>query len=93
METIESVSKRDITRTLVLTLTVFTISSIGIFFTFSHYWSRKVGSLAVIAFEMAIFTFIPLWSARIAKVPKTEQAQWLEAYKASPESHLLHLND
>jgi hypothetical protein len=22
-----------------------------------------------------------------------ERAQWLEAYKASPESHLLHLND
>ena len=89
----ESVTRRYIRRLMLLTLAIVILLLTGLYFALIHFFSNKAAAYAVIASELVAMSLIPAWSAKIAKLRKIERAQRLAAYKASPESHILHLTD
>jgi hypothetical protein len=89
----KAVTKRSIGRELFLAYFLITIACAGIFGLFAYLVSFKAGSMAFLSFEMLLFCFLPSWSTHISKRRKAEREQWLREYRASPESHILHLND
>lgn len=98
MATIETVTRRNIRRntltafaTAVLVAAILAVAAIS--FEMSHLLSNKAVWYAVIAPELVAIGFIPLWAAQSAKRSKAKRTQRLAAYKASPESHILRLND
>jgi len=93
MPTIETVTRRDIRRTMLLTFVAILIAFAGLYFAFAHFYSHKIASCTVVGFELMAMSFMPAWSAHIARLRKLERSQWLTNYKASPESHILRLND
>jgi hypothetical protein len=98
MPAIETVPTRNIQRN---TLRIFAIATLvtavlavtGLSFEISPFFSNKAAWYAVIAPELVAISFIPVWAAHSAKRREIKRTQRLAAYKASPESHILHLND
>jgi hypothetical protein len=93
MATIQIVTRRYIRLSMLLILAVAIVALVGLYFEVFHFFSNKTAAYAVIAGELVALSLLPAWSARIAKLRKIARDQRLAAYKASPESHLLHLND
>jgi hypothetical protein len=89
----EPVTRRGIRRLMFFMLAIVILVLTGLYFAIFHFFANKAAAYAVITGELAALSLIPTWSAKIAKLRKIERAQRLAAYKASPESHLLHLND
>ena len=92
METIESVAKRDVRRMMTSIFCVCVISAAGLYYAMHQSLIGKEGELVLFGVVLINSLFGPR-AVRIEKLRKVERAQWLEAYRASPESHLLHLND
>jgi hypothetical protein len=92
METIESVAKRDVKRMMVSIFCVCALLASALFYAMHPLRMEREGEFLIFGVIFLESLFIPR-AARIAKLRKVERAQWLEAYGASPESHLLHLND
>jgi len=98
MPTIEPVTNRNIQRNMLRALaTAVLVAAIlsvaGLSLEISHFFSNSAAWYAIIAPEVLAIGFIPVWVAQSAKRRKIKSAQRLAAYKASPESHILHLND
>ncbi len=93
MKTLKSTTKRDISGKMFLALLVITLACLSIFALVAYLYSIKAASFAFLGTEMLLFCYLPAWSARMAKRRKAEREQWLSEYRASPESHLLHLID
>jgi hypothetical protein len=81
-------------RALATTVLVAAILAMaGLSFEMSHFISNKAVWYAIIAPQLLAIGFIPVWAAQGAKRRKIDRTQRLAAYKASPESHILRLND
>ena len=94
----ETVTHRDIRRfTLrgfaIAILAAAILAIVGLSFEMSHFFSDKTAWYAVITSELVAISFNPAWAIRTAKRSKIKRTQRLAAYKASPKSHILHLND
>jgi Mg/Co/Ni transporter MgtE len=98
MPALETVTTSNIRRTMLRALaTAVLVAAIlamaGLSFEMSHFISDKALWYAVIAPELLAIGFIPVWAAQSAKRSKIKRTQRIAAYKASPASHILHLND
>jgi hypothetical protein len=92
METVESVAKRDVRRMMTSIFCVCVISAAGLFYAMHPLLTRREHGFLISGVVLLEVLFFPR-AVRIAKLRKVERVQWLKAYRASPESHLLHLND
>ena len=98
MANTETTNRRSIPRN---TLFMFAIALIaiafvamtGLYFAVARNISNSAASYAVIVSELAALSVIPAASIQIARRTKLKREQRLAAYRASPESHILHLNN
>jgi hypothetical protein len=94
----ETATRRDSPRNLlfmfaIALIAITFVAMTGLYFAISRNISNSAATYAVIVSELAALSLIPAASVRMAKRSKLNRTQRLAAYKASPESHLLHLND
>jgi membrane associated rhomboid family serine protease len=69
------------------------VAMAGLYFALCRNISNSAATYAVIVSELVAISLIPAASVRMARRSKLKRTQRLAAYRASPESHFLHLND
>jgi len=94
----ETATRRSVPRNMlfmfaVALIAIAFVAMAGLYFAISRNFSNPTGSYAVIVSEIAALTLIPAASIQMARRSKLKREQRLAAYKASPASHILHLNN
>jgi hypothetical protein len=90
MTTIQSAIRREMALMFSVFLLAFVIAPAAIILNFRANWTIGFTTILCEVFAIPLFT---AWGVRIGKLRKTQRAQQMEAYRASPESHLLNLGE
>ena len=94
----ETATHRSVPRNLlfmfaVALIAITFVAMVGLFYAMTRNIHNSATSYAVIVSELVIVSLIPAASVQMAKRSKLKRTQRLAAYRASPESHILHLNN
>ena len=83
-------TKRQMARAAGLSIAFFALPA-----SMAYRYSVRVATLTLLGMPLliALLPLTGLWSRQRQSNYKEERERWRETYKASPESHLLRLND
>jgi hypothetical protein len=90
MTTNQSTIRRELALMFSVFLLAFVIAPAVLILNFGA--NRMIG-FAAVGCELFAIPFFTAWGVRIGNLRKTQRDQRIEAYRLSPESHLLNLGD
>jgi hypothetical protein len=90
MTTIQSTIRREMALMFAVFLLAFVVAPAAIIFNFG---AIKTVGFTTLGFEVFAIPLFVAWGVRIGKLRKIQHDEQMEAYRASPESHLLHLGN